>query len=97
MLAECTGDCDDDGAVSVAELVRCVNIALGTEVLQACVACRACIEVCPTSCLAQGPPGGSREAVRKPVLENPRGCIACGFCAVECPVEAVKMAAPETG
>lgn len=34
----CRGDCDGDGAVTVAELVRAVNIALGQQALAACAA-----------------------------------------------------------
>src|SRR5262245_48343764 len=34
--AACVGDCDGDGAVTVAELVMMVNMALGTEDMSAC-------------------------------------------------------------
>jgi len=34
----CVGDCDGDGAVTVSELVRGVNIALGTTPLESCAA-----------------------------------------------------------
>src|SRR5262245_20281835 len=34
--AACVGDCNDSGAVSVAELVNGVNIALGTRTLDGC-------------------------------------------------------------
>ena len=36
--AACTGDCDGDGQVSVAELVRGVGIALGSAPLSGCAA-----------------------------------------------------------
>jgi hypothetical protein len=36
--AGCPGDCDGDGAVSIAELIRAVNIALGTNDLSSCLA-----------------------------------------------------------
>jgi hypothetical protein len=38
VAAACTGDCDGDGRVSVAELVRAVNIALETQRTAACEA-----------------------------------------------------------
>jgi murein DD-endopeptidase MepM/ murein hydrolase activator NlpD len=34
----CAGDCDGDGVISIAELIRAVGIALGTVPLDACVA-----------------------------------------------------------
>ena len=35
----CSGDCDGNGAVSVDELIRCVNIALDPDLLGGCLAC----------------------------------------------------------
>jgi hypothetical protein len=35
----CIGDCDGKGSVTVAELIRCVRIALGRETLALCVSC----------------------------------------------------------
>jgi hypothetical protein len=35
----CVGDCDNDACVTVNELVRCVNIALGTQQADSCRAC----------------------------------------------------------
>ena len=35
----CAGDCDSGGAVTVDELVQCVNIALGNQPISACPAC----------------------------------------------------------
>jgi hypothetical protein len=35
-LDTCTGDCDGDGAVSIGDLVRAVNIALGIQPLESC-------------------------------------------------------------
>ena len=35
-LAACAGDCDEDSAVSVAELVTAVNMALGQMPMEAC-------------------------------------------------------------
>ncbi len=37
-IADCTGDCDSNGAVAVNELITLVNMALGTLDVQACVA-----------------------------------------------------------
>lgn len=37
--AECTGDCDGSGRPDIAELIRCVNIALGNTALAQCPAC----------------------------------------------------------
>jgi hypothetical protein len=34
--APCTGDCDGEGTVTIAELIRGVNIALGTAAIDAC-------------------------------------------------------------
>jgi 6-phosphogluconolactonase (cycloisomerase 2 family) len=35
----CPGDCDDSGSPGISELVRCVNIALGSTAVGACPAC----------------------------------------------------------
>jgi hypothetical protein len=37
-VISCVGDCDDNGAVTVAELVRAVSIALGTTAVENCEA-----------------------------------------------------------
>ena len=37
-LAQCLGDCDGDGAVSVNEIIAMVNIALGTADISTCLA-----------------------------------------------------------
>ena len=36
--AACVGDCDGDGEVSVVEIVRLVNVALGNTPLESCTA-----------------------------------------------------------
>jgi hypothetical protein len=53
--ATCVGDCMDDGAVSISDLVTGVNIALNTLPITACpsFACEGGTEV-PVNCLVQG-------------------------------------------
>lgn len=36
---QCAGDCDADELVSVGELVRCVNVVMGSETLESCESC----------------------------------------------------------
>jgi len=59
-----------------------------------CIGCTVCIQSCPTDCLGLCAPGGSRDSVRKAILESAERCIACGFCAADCPVGAIRMEAP---
>ena len=37
--AQCTGDCDGNGAVAINELITCVNIALDLQAVGQCTAC----------------------------------------------------------
>lgn len=39
--SDCAGDCDGDDTTGIAELIRCVNVALGATAVEACPACDA--------------------------------------------------------
>jgi len=56
-----------------------------------CVACSACVQNCPVSCLTlkRGP---GRDANAYPELLDPGKCIGCWFCQEGCPVAAITMA-----
>ncbi|MGD9330124.1 MAG: 4Fe-4S binding protein [Desulfobacterales bacterium] len=58
-----------------------------------CMSCAACIDACPTACLAVTFTQDSEDRKAYPWLAHPSRCIACRFCAQECPVEAVRMKA----
>lgn len=47
-----------------------------------CIACGACADACPTSCISEG----------DIYVINPDECIECGSCAEVCPVDAPKQA-----
>ena len=49
----------------------------------ACVACGACVDVCPVEAISEGNPY---------YLINPDTCIDCGACIDECPSEAISQA-----
>ena len=51
-----------------------------------CIRGGECIEVCPVSCIAPGPPGSPEWPY---LYIDPDGCIDCGACVPECPVEAI--------
>ena len=62
-----------------------------------CVACSACVEDCPVSCLALGMAGNRAAAHRKPVLGAPEACTGCSACERTCPVSAIVMEAQNEG
>jgi hypothetical protein len=51
----CVGDCNDDGQVTIDEIIRVVNIVLGTESVDACSSASFCqwchfgIDLCPVA------------------------------------------------
>jgi formate hydrogenlyase subunit 6/NADH:ubiquinone oxidoreductase subunit I len=48
-----------------------------------CTGCKACVETCPTSALAQ--------VYNKAVLANPERCTYCLACEDVCPVQAIEL------
>ncbi|MCL2053382.1 MAG: 4Fe-4S binding protein [Oscillospiraceae bacterium] len=44
-----------------------------------CIACGACMDTCPTSCIAEGEKYSIKES----------DCISCGACADVCPVSCI--------
>jgi len=46
-----------------------------------CIACGACEQVCPVSCISEGDDG-------KRVIDED-ACISCGACAETCPVDCI--------
>jgi NAD-dependent dihydropyrimidine dehydrogenase PreA subunit len=52
-----------------------------------CVACKACIDSCPTDVFRAGQDG-------KAVAEFPEDCQFCFLCVFDCPVDAVRIAIP---
>jgi ferredoxin/coenzyme F420-reducing hydrogenase delta subunit len=68
---------------AVQEAQRCLHCNLGAYLDQErCIACGACVEVCPLEIPSRGEDG----KVDIDIFE----CQACGTCAAECPVQAVK-------
>jgi len=55
-----------------------------------CIACTACVQECPVSCLVLKR-GDSVKPSPFPILLEPDRCIGCGFCRECCPVDAIKM------
>jgi ferredoxin len=54
-------------------------------VIEVCIRCGACPEVCPVECIVPGPGDGPW-----PVYYiDPDTCIDCGACVPECPVDAI--------
>ena len=69
---------------AVREALRCLHCNLGAYLDQErCIACGACVEVCPLEIPSKGEDG----KVDVDIFE----CQACGTCAAECPVQAVSM------
>jgi Na+-translocating ferredoxin:NAD+ oxidoreductase subunit B len=60
-----------------------------------CMACGACVQACPFSCLELSRIG--LDALRKayPELVFPEKCTGCGICARACPVDCVALARGE--
>lgn len=48
-----------------------------------CTGCSACVDCCPTACLALAGP--------LPWLPRPLDCVACELCVWVCPVNALEM------
>jgi len=46
---------------------------------------RACVEICPVSCIYEG----AREGFPDMLFINPEECICCSICEPECPVNAI--------
>ena len=69
---------------AVREALRCLHCNLGAYLDQErCIACGACVEVCPLGIPSKGEDGK--------VVVDIFECQACGTCAAECPVQAVSM------
>jgi len=62
--------------------------------LSTCIACVACVEACPVTCLALVDPP-NRDPHAYPELREMKKCIACTFCEEVCPVGAITMLLPE--
>lgn len=59
-----------------------------------CMACRICLDVCPTGCLEESKMGIDRYGKVFPALVRPKTCISCALCETACPAGAIKMESP---
>jgi len=60
---------------------------------QKCVACGACIEICPVEAIKYADPdaGGTRAGASKKAKINPKICIGCASCIAVCAVSAIDV------
>lgn len=54
-----------------------------------CVACGACLDICPVDCIAPDPAGDLYSGEAEQMYINPDACVDCGACVDICPVIAI--------
>ena len=56
-----------------------------------CMACGACVQACPFSCLGLIKCSPDKYKKVYPELVNAEKCTGCGLCKGECPIECIRV------
>jgi energy-converting hydrogenase A subunit P len=56
-----------------------------------CMACAACLPVCPFGCIDLSKLGIDRYRKAYPKIAHPGDCTGCGLCSRACPVDCISL------